>query len=343
MATIEKVGKRHRIRQFVDGKLRTVARCNTKAEALVIKARLDVEERARSSVVYGSQLPMAEVLARWRLDRIGEGNDPLHTELAEVRLRNLCDARTWAGTASITPLSVSDYRKDGGSPRTLSFLAGVLRWARDTLDQYVDPKVLPALRPGKAGRRPSPELLADDLVAGLERSARLMSASAGALVHCLSTYGWRPITAARLRVCDFDQVGGAITCQVKGGDEVRHLLLPETIEMLRARAAEAGPRAPLFLDPRTGTAWDLRGGISRWSRDHLKTKVYDLKRYAISSMLDRGIPPQHIASFTGHRTVAQVLKYARTNEVRQRAALALMGKKLESPRNLSQQHAGETP
>lgn len=343
MATIEKVGKRHRIRQFVGGKLRTVARCNTKAEALVIKARLDEEERARSSIIYGSQLPMSEVLTRWRNARVGDGNDPLHTENAEVRMRNLCAARNWQGTSSITPLAISDYRRDGGSPRTCSFLAGVLRWARDTLDQHVDPKVLPALRAGKAGRRPSPELLADSHVAAIEATAAGMSHSAGALVHCLATYGWRPITAARLRVSDFDQVAGAITCQVKGGDEVRHLLLPETVELLRLRAAEAAPSEPLFLDPRTAAAWDLRGGISRWSRDHLKTKVYDLKRYAISSMLDRGIPPQHIASFTGHRTIAQVLKYARSNEVRQRAALALMGKKQESGRNPMQPRAEGNP
>jgi hypothetical protein len=50
---------------------------------------------------------------------------------------------------------------------------------------------------------------------------------------------------------------------------------------------------------------------------------YDLKRYAISTMLGRGVDAKAVASITGHRTVSLLLNtYARTNESRQQAALA---------------------
>lgn len=330
MASIEKAGKRWRVRRFIGGKLVTIASCANRATAELALREAELEERSKARIVRGSQLDMMEVLRRWRIAKIGSGNDELHTCAAEARLRALCRSRNWLTTSAVTPVTISSYRTAGGSPRTCSFLAGVLRWAQDTLGQYVDPRALPALRAGKAGRRPSPMLMADAAVVALERQALAFSQSAGDLIHCLSAYGWRPITAARLLVRDFDAVGGAITCRVKGGDEVRHLLLDDTTRRLRARAAAAWPEEPLFTDPRSGMAWELQSGISRWCRDHLGAKVYDLKRYAISSMLDRGIPPQHIAAFTGHRTISQVLKYARSNEVRQRAALQKMARSMES-------------
>jgi hypothetical protein len=332
MATIERIGTKWRVRQFSGGKLRTVASCSTKPDALVILRRIEEQEQARGRVVRGSQLPLSEVLARWSAAKIAEGNDPLHTQAAETRLRNMAERLNWASTMAVTVLAVSSYRMANGSPRTCSFLAAVLRWARDTLDQHVDPKALLALRPGKANRKPAKPLLTAEQVAAVEALAGQMHSNAATLVHCLSTYGWRPITAARMVVADFDAVGGTITCRVKGGDVVRHLLLPETTARLRWRVAEAKPQDPLFVDPRTKAGWALAGSytISQWSRDHLRTKVYDLKRYAISTMLNKGIPPQDIAQFTGHRTIAQVLRYARTNELRQAATLAILGKSVES-------------
>lgn len=340
MATIEKNGSTYRVRQFVGGKYKTVAKADTKAEALRLQSRIEEEERAKSSVIYGTQLPLGELLSRWRLAKLSAGNDPLHTAASEKRVRTVCDARGWHGTASVTALEVSQYRQAGGCARTCSLLGGILRWSADTLDQRIDPKALVALRAGRAGRRPSPDLVSAKRVAELEAKAQGMSDSAAALVHCLSTYGWRPITAARLVVRDFDAVAGAITCQVKGGDVVRHLLLADTVDRLRRRVANAGPTEPLFLDPRTGNGWRIIGGISRWSQDHLRIKIYDLKRYAISTMLNRGIPPHDIAAFTGHRTVSQVLKYSRSNEDRQRMALGALGKSLGTDANGTQQLTG---
>lgn len=52
--------------------------------------------------------------------------------------------------------------------------------------------------------------------------------------------------------------------------------------------------------------------------------IYQLKRRAISRMLAGGLDVATIASITGHRTPAGLLTYARTNEDRQRAALAVL-------------------
>lgn len=341
MATLERAGKRWRVRQFVGGKLVTVASCATKPEAEVVLRRVEEEERARSSVVYASQIPLTEIIERWGADRIANGNDPLHTAKALSRLRGIVTGRNWHSTAAVTPVAVGTYRQEGGSPRACAILAGILRWAADTLDQYVHPKVLLALRPGRPGRKPSPVLMSAERVAEIEAIAGRESENAGALIHCLSTYGWRPITAARLTVQDFDAEAGTITCAVKGGDVVRHLLLPETVERLAVIAAGRKPDAPLFIHPRTGRAWDLdgAGSISQWGRNHLRVKIYDLKRYAITTMLNRGVPAHDVASFTGHRTVSQVLKYSRTNEERQKAALAAIhGNQMESQPDRTKPH-----
>lgn len=332
MATIERTGKRWRVRQFVGGKLTTVASCGTKPEAQAVLRRIEEEEKARSSVVYASQIQMRELLERWALAKTSDGNDPLHTAKAKSRMLGVITGNNWHTTAAITPASVGAYRQARGSPRACALLAAVLRWASDTLDQYVNPKTLLALKPGKPGRRPSPVLMSAERVAELESIAGLESESAATLIHCLSTYGWRPITAARHRCHDLDAGVGSITCQVKGGDVVRHLLLPETVERLSALVAGRSPDDPLFIDPRTGNAWELDGAraISEWARTHLKAKVYDLKRYAITTMLNRGIPAHDVASFTGHRTVSQVLKYSRTNDERQSSALGKMAHSNES-------------
>jgi integrase len=55
-----------------------------------------------------------------------------------------------------------------------------------------------------------------------------------------------------------------------------------------------------------------------------KPGIYHLKRRAISRLLAKGIDPATIASMTGHRTPSIILAYARTNEERQRVALAAL-------------------
>lgn len=326
MATIEKHRGSWRVRESTGGKYRTVAKVGTKIEAEAIRAKLEVKARARSQVIFGTSIPMAELIEKWRLAKISEGNDPLHTDKAATRICNLCEARLWAGTASITAHEVATYRQAGGSPRTCVFLGGILRWAKDHHDQPVDERALVALRAGKSRREPLHTLLEASEVQEMERTASQISPNAGLLVHCLSTYGWRPIEAARMRVGDFDRKTALLTRRVKGGDTVRHPLLLHTAERLREAVKGRRPKDPLFIDPRSGKAFALADsrGISQWARDHLPHLIYRLKDYALSTMSERGVADHVIILFSGHRTISQLNRYKKTNHTRALAALEVL-------------------
>lgn len=207
-------------------------------------------------------------------------------------------------------------------------LRALLRWSLENLDQQVDSRSLIALRPQPRRRRPKQQLLTDNDLKSVQAKADATTPSVGALIHCLMTYGWRPITAADLIVEDYHAARGVIVTRVKGGDVIEHPLLPETIKRLNEITKNRLKMDPLFTHPRTGKAWHPSSSsgysIVQFCRVWLGTMSYDLKRAAISKMLARGIPPQTVALFTGHRTISQVLTYARTNEDVAREALALL-------------------
>jgi integrase len=283
---------------------------------------------ARKPAQSGVDLPLAEIFERYSQRRLTEGARAIHVERTRRRIVSVCVARGWSTCRSITPQEVASWRKDGGCQRTGACLRAALRWAMETFDQPVDPRTLVALRPRPIGRRPRADLVTREQVEAWQESADQIDANVGALVHCLATYGWRPITAADLIVKNLDLKTGCITTTVKGGDVVRHPLLPATLDRLRPLVVGRSPSAPLFLHPNTQKAWEAgspeRGSIPKWCRVALDLKTYDLKRYAISTMLELKMEPQTVALFTGHRTLSQVLTYARTNESRAREALKMM-------------------
>ena len=160
----------------------------------------------------------------------------------------------------------------------------------------------------------------------------------GALVHCLDKYAWRPVTAARIRVRDVDLTGERITLQAKscrGQDTITHPLEPDDVPMFASLIGSRQPGEPLFLNPYTGLAFEIADsrGIPAWFRRFTGMNVYELKRAAISRMLSAGIAPQDVALFSGHKTVSQMLCYARTNESRARGAQAQ--RKAAAPANRS--------
>jgi hypothetical protein len=304
-----------------------------KDKALEKARELKAQVSARRPLKAGADLKMDEILQRYRVRRESQGARDIHLEKAHKRLMSMCKENNWTTPRSVTPASVEKWRQDGGSPRAGAYLRAALRWAMETLDQAVDPRALIALRPRANRRRPKASLITDAQLATWQAKADECGENAGALIHCLSTYGWRPITAADLKVSDLDLADGTITTAVKGGDIVRHPLLPETLRRLSGIAEGRKPGEHLFLDPRKNEKgpqpWSpdssRRGSIIDWCRTVLGLKSYDLKRLAISRMLARGLPPQTVALFTGHRTISQVLAYARTNDEKARAALAVMG------------------
>jgi hypothetical protein len=312
-----------------DTKLQCSPIYRRKDEALAKARELGVQVIARRPMQQGADLTMCELLTRYRVRRLGEGARDSHVDRAIARVASLCDSHGWRRPRDVTPSAVQEWRQTGGSPRAGAMLRAVLRWGMEMLDQAVDPRALVALRPRAVRRRPKDQLPTAAQVAAWQAKADGYSASVGALIHCLSTYGWRPITAADLTVGDVDLDDSSIVTSVKGGDVVRHPLLPETVKRLRPLVAGRKGSAPLFIRPTVDAGWvaqsSLGGSIPRWCADALGMKSYDLKRWAISRMLDRGLPPQTVALFTGHRTIGQVLRYARTNDEQARAALSVMG------------------
>lgn len=299
-----------------------------KDEAQAKARELVMQISARRPMQQGTDLLMSELLMRYHTRRTGEGARDIHADRAVARVAALCESCGWKRPRDVTPAAVQEWRQNGGSPRAGAMLRAVLRWGMEVLDQAVDPRALVALRPRATRRRPKDPLPTAAQMAAWQAKADEWSPATGALIHCLSTYGWRPITAADLKVGDVDLAEQAITTSVKGGDVIRHPLLPETVKRLSPLVDGRNPDAPLFMRPTKDAGWtaqsSLPGSIPRWCKEALGMKSYDLKRWAISRMLDRGLPPQDVALFTGHRTIGQVLRYARTNDERARAALLIM-------------------
>ncbi len=167
-----------------------------------------------------------------------------------------------------------------------------------------------------------------------------------ALAHCLSTYGWRPITACRLLVGDVNLQRQEISLRVK---QVRgkkrphsHILLPPTVAMLRPLVEGRDPSEPLFLhrDPETGIMGGWHYGESadqlcnfyyaNCARFALGTGgIYAWKRWAIEGMAMgrrpwlKAMTVQQMMDYTGHKDPAMLLRYHRSNPVAQREAQGL--------------------
>lgn len=292
----------------------------TKGEATDAKRRMVAQLDARGPSRPGAVDSLETIIARWSSAKIATGKDPLHTAGDVSRAMAAITANGWKSAHDITPQAVEKWRVSGASPRTGAILRAILRWASERDNQPVDMRTLVALRPGRVPHRPRATLVSDQQVAGWQNKADDISDSAGALIHCLATYCWRPITAARMTVSSVNFSAGTIDCQVKGGDTVRHPLRPDTVERLRAICAGRSQTDPLFLDPRTGTAWGLASArtSSQWFRDRMIGHIYDLKRWGISAMLRAGMSAPDIQLYTGHRTPGQVLRYGVSSEDRAR-------------------------
>jgi integrase len=146
------------------------------------------------------------------------------------------------------------------------------------------------------------------------------------LVHCLMTYGWRPSSASRMLVGDVNLSARTVLLrELKSGDALVHPLRGDTVELLRPLVQGRRSNEPLFTAP-LGGAWRIDNGtrahqMASWYRINISPDfptdqrgIYDLKRYAITGLLKAaGGDPAAVAAITGHRSLSQVLVYARTN------------------------------
>lgn len=343
MASIQRHGKGYRIKVQPGG--RSTKPVYHTGYSSVLKAKnaleqIEAQELATRPKRFGKRMTIAEVLERYRASRETgpRPNDPYSLELACDRVTSHCARMVWLVPEDITPTAIEEWRAK--TPRSRSagiVLAVLLRYARDVHGQAVHPQALALLRPPRAVRTVEGPMLTDQQVATALKLATGIHESFGALVHCLARFGWRPITAGKMLVGDL--VGDRIICRVKGGHTVEHPVPPETLAILQAITKDRKASEPLFIDPWTEKAWQLhgRGAIPNRIYRRLKVHSYDLKRYAATRLLD--VMPVHLARvFTGHKTDAQLQRYARTNEERKQAAVAAM--QLMGPPGTTSVHEG---
>jgi hypothetical protein len=339
MPSIHRHGKTWRIHWREGGEQKTRSGFPSKTAAASEAARIEAALAARRPIETGRAWTMAELLQRWHQSRLSAGLDAGHQRIALDRLLRLCERRKWTRPDLITPLVVEAWRREKRSGRAGAILRGALRWAYEVGEQPVDPRTLIALRPPKVIRKPDEPLLSDQQLADIQAKADAISPDLGAAVHCLATYGWRPIDCARLTVAEYDQKRGWLRRKVKGGDVVAHPLLPETRRRLDTLVADRKPEDRLFLAP-WGRPWPIYGGrqdkgagstlAQWWSHQDGLGRLYDLKRAAISRLLGTGATPREVADYSGHRTISQVLRYARTNETRQLSTLDRLAERLKA-------------
>lgn len=307
-----------------------------KSEVFDTKGAANAELHARAALLKSRKrsgravVPWDQVRSRWLLFLKDQGRTPAYIAQAKAVLDRTTAA--WRTTDDATPASMAALKI---GPWRLA--KACLRWSRVYLGQQVDIGAV-GRRPHRSTRKPEPDLLTDDQVAELvAKAARLGGLSGQVLAHLVSTYGHRPQSLAMLRV-EGVELGAVprLTLPVKSGDTIRHPILPETAALL-GRIIGRRRRGPLLLDP-LGKPWTSGAKASAWfwhqvgtdtdEKDKTKRKpaigIYQLKCYAISRMLDLKLDLKTIASITGHRTPAVLLRYARTNEARQLAALSAL-------------------
>lgn len=303
------------------------------AAAEEFDARTAPKRRRRAGARPVEPLTINQLAALWKQANEGDATRmarPGAAEYLATAVALVAKAQGAALPGDLTPASAAALRKR--LPRTASILRGILRWARDHHGTPLDPIVYASLRPQQS-RRADLDLLTD-------RQARYVLARARRfrqlpLFSCLMLYGWRPVTACRLTVGDFDAKRGTIRLAVKhSGEPWQHPLFPFHVDMLRELAAGRPADAPLFLTPR-GKPWTISktGGantVAVWYRRNLAPRgakvgnVYACKRLAISRMLSGAWPwpaplqPVDVRLFTAQRSDAIVVRYLASHDDRAR-------------------------
>jgi hypothetical protein len=295
------------------------SRVAAEAERRAIAAKQALRQPSRLAII-----ALPDLIARWAAANRGS---EAYQAKAVASLDALAAARGWT---SLTDLRPSDL--DGLLISQVRYLRALGRWARRSAEQSVPDCVTDLVSPRRP-RRPATPLLTDAQVEALtDRADALCPGSGRAIAHLVSTYGHRPESLSRLRCADLDLSVPALTLVVKSGDTIRHPILPQTADLLAPLAHDQPPAGPLLRRPE-GVPWRSGQAIAEWWHHYVGKAVvpaapgiYQMKRYAITRMIQTGIDVATIASITGHRCPAVILVYARTNESRQTAALAALSR-----------------
>jgi hypothetical protein len=324
--------RQYAIRWRSDGKAhikRIPAGGTGKADALEFLAALERRLAATKPIKNRFVMSWGEIVERWHSTRTpGAYRDKAKTYLL---------ALGWTTLADATPDAIERLK-----PLYQRYVKSVLGYARSTMRLAVDLDAL-AVRPPKVKRRAKRPLLPDDQIQALVNRCAETGPSNAAIAHLLSVYGHRAESIVHLTTSAWipdptGQGAGELVLQVKGGDIVRHPILPATAALLLplVKSAEADPGRPhfpdhtntlapcLFLRHNDGKPWLNGQRWAAWFRCSVGKGIgyYDaFKRAAITKLLDH-VDATTVASITGHRTISLLLNtYSRSNADRQRAAI----------------------
>lgn len=290
-----------------------------------------------------------QVLDLWAIDG---GTD--YRKRAGDSLAAVARTRGWVKVSDLTPGVLNTWLRDAkraaaeadeSRTRTSSirYLLAALRWAAAEKGVAVRPEVLTYKPPRelRPPRRAKPPLLTDQQVLDIRRLAEGYGPRAASVVEYLLTYGARPTTACKLVRGDLDPVRLELHIEkAKHSGGWRHpVQRPHVAWRMLANWQDADDGAPLFPHYREDRAWQLDDDGSAkelcwWYQSTIAKRlkfpqeligIYNLKRWAITNMLARGIEPATVANFTGHMQLSQVLVYTTTNEERGRAVLDRLG------------------
>lgn len=303
-------------------------------EAEEFQRKLDTRLAAAREVGNRLTIPLDELVLRWETWQRGRKQPRSERYIAETKrtLLRLIETHKWTTTEDVGELDVpiGDFR----------LVKALLGFARDRHDQTVNPKsLLPPDRPRRKRRKPALPSLED--VLHMVACAQDWRDTNGAIAHLVAVYGHRPqslihltpdafeISWVGLTPVDQSATQGFVTLTVKSGAEVRHPILPATVNLLWPiieRRRKLDPTGVLFLNHR-GKSWRTGQEFSAWFHHYAGNGrgVYLLKRYAITFMYTGGLDVPTISSITGHSTDT-ILRYLASNDDLQQKALTMMGR-----------------
>ena len=318
MPNLQRRGKKWRLRWRHNGKVHSATYTTKSAAAAaerVLAARIATTQPAHHRPI----ITLKELATRWM-----DSRPQTYRADDEARvLAILGEHPQWLRSSDISREAL--LALPFGKFRVMRALLG---FAADC-GQKVDPAALRARQ--SRPRKPEPPLLTPEQVAAAQAIADRWGPCYGLAVHLVATYGHRPASICAAAPAALSSTG-QLTLPIKGGDTHAHPVLPETAARWKAAAAILPPGCPKILIHSGGAPWKTSRGLTSWYyhqcgriAHHHDRGIYALKRYAISTMLSLGLDSKTIASITGHRTVSLIVNtYARTNETRQRAALAAL-------------------
>lgn len=146
-------------------------------------------------------LTLSKLTDKWCDLRPLEGNpiDPATPYWVRQQMLAIIRDRGWTFPGDVTPAAIDKWRLDTGGKGVRSNLVTllmILRWGvAHRLIAGISPEVLTMRLPPKNNDHALDTLLTDDQVKALQDRAAALGPQAMALVHYLSTYGARPITA----------------------------------------------------------------------------------------------------------------------------------------------------